>query len=123
MWTILRYQYISCSKNIFLHYFFCKNKLSLLVSAVVIAVAIVLGTCIAFIIIYESVNVDGFLVPVCLVFLKHFLRLFSTSGFVFLSEFFPRAYLGFSKKSQWEHWFKPVFLFHLVFIPSILYCR
>ena len=71
MWTILRYQYIS-RKNIFVHYFFCKNKLSPLVSVVFIAVAIVFGTYIA--LLYESVNVDGFMVPVYFVFLKHCLR-------------------------------------------------
>ena len=50
MWTILRYRYISCFKNIFSpFFFFCKNKLSLLVSAVLIAVAMVLNANIAFI--------------------------------------------------------------------------
>ena len=53
MWTILRYQCISCFKNIFSPLFFCKNKFFPLVSAVVIAVAIVFSTNIAFII-YES---------------------------------------------------------------------
>ena len=49
MRTILRYRYISCFKNIFSPFFFCKNKLSSLVSAVLIAVAIVFGSNIAFI--------------------------------------------------------------------------
>ena len=53
MWTILRYRYISCFKNIFSLLFFCKNKLFPLVSAVFIEVAIVFGTNIAFNI-YES---------------------------------------------------------------------
>ena len=49
MWTILRYRYISCFKSIFSPFFFCKYKLSRLVSAVLIAVAIVFGTNIAII--------------------------------------------------------------------------
>ena len=43
------------------------------------------------------------MVPLYFVFIKHFLRLFSIWGFIFLSGVFLRAYLGFSKKSQWEH--------------------
>ena len=56
MWTILRYRFICIFhvlKIFFLPFFLCKNKLSLLVSTVRIAVAIVFGTKIAFII-YES---------------------------------------------------------------------
>ena len=44
------------------------------------------------------------MVPVYFVFLKHCFRLFFKWGFIFLSGVFPRAYLGFLKKSQWEHW-------------------
>ena len=51
---MLRYRYISCFKNTFSPLFFCKSKLSPLVSAVLSAVAsTVFGTNIVFII-YEN---------------------------------------------------------------------
>ena len=86
MWTSLRHRYTLCFKNIFSPlFFFCENKLSPLVSAVFIAVAIVFGTNIAF---FLSVT---FIVPVYFVFLKHFLWLYGVL----------HSYLGFFLVHIW----------------------
>ena len=98
MWTILRYRYISCFKNIFSPFFYCKNKLSPLVSAVLIAVAIVFGTNIAFIFMKVDSHFYGIGYTSIFRVFKAFSLLIFYMGFYILIWGFSRSISGVFKK-------------------------
>ena len=98
MWTILRYWYISCFKNIFFPFFFCKNKLSPLVSAVLIAVAIVFGTNIAIMCMKVDSHFYGIGYTSIFRVFKAFSLLIFYMGFYILIWGFSRSICGVFKK-------------------------